>query len=226
MSILSNYRKVIYIGLGVLLGLAVAYIAYSYFKTQELRTTVQDQKSEIESLKRTSDSLLSKLRSDEKQLIEISEKLKGPVTIVEKVKGPTEESLWNEVLSKNTFYDVLDFIRSNDNKGTYHNEALSKLMELGQTGWLYAGRSSDNATYSKDQIARVIWRKNANDIRNNSTPKMGDIITLNGTQGRRTYSNFSPRERQNGIWQSSNNAYVSELKNEGPTALIIKIIYK
>lgn len=226
MSILTNYRKAIYIGLGILLGLAIAFIVFTLVNSQKLKTTIADQESEIVSLKQKSDSLLLKIRTDEQQLIEIANKLKDTLSTLEPVKGPTEESLWNKVRDQNSFESVLDFIRSKENKGSYQNDALSKLMELGKTGWLYAGRSSDNKSYSEDQIARVLWRKNDYDIQNNLTPKIGDLIMLSGTQGRRTYANSSPREGQNGIWQANTIAYVSEIKKEGATALIIKIIYE
>jgi hypothetical protein len=224
-------KKAIYMGLGVMLGLAIAYIVYSYIKTQELNEVVGNQKKEIESLKQESDSLLLKLRTADKRIEterdeNNNEDLKSVTEIKEKVDSSIEEVQWENALNKNSFEAITDFIMSEENKGTYQNDAISKLKELGQSGWLFAGRTNDNSTYSKDQVARVIWRNYGNDLKGNSTPKTGDIITLNGTQGRRTYSNSSPRDKQNGIWQTNNNAYVSEINKEGQTALIIKIIYK
>ena len=227
-SVFRN-NKVMYIGLGVLLGLALSYIAFSFFKTKELQSEVAKQTIEIESLRQHTDSITNELlparkaRSEkEKTVDEINKTMVVPKE-VENIKS-SEDTNWQDAVNENTFVTFIEYLSTNT-KSEYHSEAVSKLSELGAAGWLYVGRTSNNKKFSQDQIAEVIWRNNSDQNLSNMVPLPGDIVRLISPSARRTYSNFSPRDHQNGLWEKNKKAYVSEVKMEGPTAVIIKLIY-
>jgi len=229
MTVQSQNNKAIYIGLGILLGLALAYIGYSFFETKELKTTVENQKTEIDNLKRSTDSLATQLRSkadriDDENEIKNANKNDDNVNDGKQLKD-AELTAWNQALEANSFKSYMDFVTKDMNNETYNEKAVNKLMELGKSGWLYAGRTSDKLNYSEDQITEVVWRYKSNEDLKRSLPKKGDVVVLKEPLGRRIYSNFSPRTNQNGLWNADLKAYVKEVRMEGPTAVIIEVIY-
>ena len=137
-----------------------------------------------------------------------------------------EKTAWEKAKDRDTFDAYMAFIRSDDNRGQFHNEAVNALENKGKTGWLYVGRTNDDKTFSSDPVVSVIYRKNSS-ITNlsNDIPKVGDLIILNGSLGRRAYSRSSPRDTQTGLWNVEKKAYVSTIKMEGQSAIIAEIIF-
>ena len=221
--------KAIYIGLGILLGLAIAYIGYTYIQTNELNALVELQKKEITTLqndlKEQQDSLNSLNAKYHKQKAETNTSKKEEDLVVENTTSE-EDVLWDITKQANTFDAYINYLSHEKSKSSYLNEVNQQLNELGKKGWLYAGRTKDNISFSEDQIVEVIWRDSDDNSLRKAVPKIGDVLLLKTSTSRRTYSNYSPRENQNGAWEKDQKAYVIDVKMEGPTAVIIKIAYK
>lgn len=209
-------NKIIYIVLGIIIGLLTAISIYLYLETNDLRTLVKNQQVQIDSLK------------SEKPIIEsvLNESLEDSSILAEENKSESkEEMLWNTTQKINTFDAYLEFIKSDENSGVYQRKTKEQLFELGTSGWLYSGRTVMGEYYSDDQLVEVKWRKNVSSDLRNSLPKIGDIVILKSQDARRTYPDFLPRTKQNGIWPLGKSAYVIDTRMEGKTALIIKVVY-
>ena len=108
----------------------------------------------------------------------------------------------------------------------FNDQAFVALKKEKKTGWLFVGRTNDGKTFSMDAVVSVIYRKNSSiPALSNVIPKVGDLIILNGSLGRRAYSRSSPRDTQTGMWKVQKKAYVSTIKMEGQSAVIAQIIF-
>lgn len=209
-------NKIIYIVLGIIIGLLTAISIYFYIETHDLRTLVEIQQAQTDSLK----SLKPIIESVSNESVD-----DNLIQTEENKSKSKEEMLWNATQKINTFDAYLEFIKSDENSGVYQSKTIERLFALGTSGWLYSGRTDIGVEYSDDQLVEVLWRKNVSSEIQNSLPKIGDIVILKSQQARRTYPDFLPRTNQNGIWSIGKLAYVIDTRMEGKTAVIIKVVY-
>jgi hypothetical protein len=149
----------------------------------------------------------------------------------EDIKEPTEAELektaWEKVKESNNFDAYMDFIRSDDNRGVFHDEAVNALKRTGSSGWLFVGRTNDNETFSSDAVVSVIYRKNSSVTnQSNVIPKVGDLVTLNSDSPRNVYATSQVSKGGSPIatWKLDKKAYVQDIRKDG-TAYFIKVIY-
>lgn len=212
-------NRLVLIGFGVLLGLLFGLILYLFLENKKLKESVQNPINDLETVVQDTE-----VENGNKDSNEGNVDQKNNTSISE--EDSKERVLWKATTDINSFDGYLNFLRSPDNVGTYKQRCISKLSELGRSGWLYSGRTNDQSTYDEDQLVQVLWReRNAKNLER-SVPKIGDIVILKSKDARRTYPDFLPRTNQNGIWPLDNMAYVMDTKMEGSTALIIKVVYK
>ncbi len=221
----SNKSIFAYISIGVLIGLVLAYIGYSFTQTKDLKSTVETQQEKIATLEKESDSILNKQSStiSESQVQEeTAASNESPSTVTDSQSNISE---WSTVIEQHNFEGYLAFIKKHGSTHPKYDQAIHSLNQLGTRGWLYAGRTSDQTAYIEDQIVQTIWRPNSNNDVTKAVQQVGDIVRLISPTARRTYSNFTPRIEQNGVWQKEKEGYVFGVEIEGRTVVIIQVIY-
>lgn len=217
----ESTNRSLLIGFGIILGLLLATTLYLFFENRELNEVIQNNQNDFQSVDQDSSV------SNKNPTIENTNTKVDNVQDTSSTEVPSaEQALWLATKKINAFNGYLEFIKSEDNNGTYDQESITKLFELGNSGWLYSGRSSDDNRYTDDQMIEVVWRKDSDKNLRRALPKEGDIVQLISKQARRTYPDFLPRTNQNGIWPLGKMAYVIDARMEGNTALILKVVYE
>jgi len=214
-------NKSLLIGIGVVLGLLLATTLYLFFENRELNEVIQTKQNDAPSLDQ------DPIKSIENTTTENASTTDDTLEDESSTEASSaEQVLWQATKKINSFDGYLEYIKSADDDGTHNQESISKLLELGTLGWLYSGRTNGDGTYSDDQMAEVIWRKDYDKNLRRVLPKKGDIVSLTSKEARRTYPDFLPRDQQNGLWQLNSNAFVLDVRIEGKSAVILKVVYQ
>ena len=104
------------------------------------------------------------------------------------------------------------------------SEAVAKLKELGNKGWLYSARS-DGTKVTGDRLFEIKYRLKSSSLADDTFPKEGDIVKpLFSESSRRIYTLANPRNSVSGNWGKNELAYVLSVKMEN-TALILQIVH-
>ncbi|MDT8414065.1 MAG: toll/interleukin-1 receptor domain-containing protein [Flavobacteriaceae bacterium] len=135
-----------------------------------------------------------------------------------------DEEAWNTSVSVGSITALLDYYTNPQLLGNHREEALQKIKETGQKGWLYCGRfSGDKMTES---IFDLIWR--AQDFTQKDILKPNDVVMLKANESaRRTYRYADNRNTNNAnqtLIEKNKKMYILAVKKEG-NALIAHVIY-
>jgi len=207
----------VYSTFGIIISLLIITMILFFNKVDNLKNTIIDQQTQIDSLKSKG------MKSDSIQ-VNSSEEI-TPSSNQEDQSDSSEDLLWDTTKKIDTFDAYLEFIKSGSQNGNHQKNAIQRLFDLGTSGWLYSGRTANGEDYSDDILVEVIWRDNPSKDFDKSLPEIGDIVELKSQEARRTYPNFLPRTNQNGIWPLGKPAYVVDVRMEGKTAVILKVVY-
>lgn len=211
-------NKGIYSTFGIIISLLIITMILFFNKVDNLKTTIIDQQTQIDSLK-------SKNQTNE-SVQEESTREKTQISNQENQSETSEDLLWDTSKKIDTFDAYLEFIKSEGLEGKHKKNAIQRLFELGISGWMYSGRTENGEIYSNDQLVKVTWRNNSSQDLDDTLPELGDIVALKSQEARRTYPDFLPRSNQNGIWPLGKSAYVIDVRMEGKTAVILKVVYE
>ncbi|MBT8303310.1 MAG: hypothetical protein KJP09_02485, partial [Bacteroidia bacterium] len=211
-------NKGIYSTFGIIISLLIITMILFFNKVDNLKTTIIDQQTQIDSLK---------LKGEEGDSMQVSSSIDNTSNSnQENQSESSEDFLWDTTKKIDTFDAYLEFIKSEGQEGKHKKNAIQRLFELGISGWLYSGRSENGKYYSDDQLVKVTWRNNSSQDLDDTLPELGDIVALRSQEARRTYPDFLPRSNQNGIWPLGKSAYVIDVRMEGKTAVILKVVYE
>ncbi|MBU2527483.1 MAG: toll/interleukin-1 receptor domain-containing protein [Bacteroidetes bacterium] len=135
-----------------------------------------------------------------------------------------DDEFWNTSVSVGSVTALLDYYTNPQLLGNHREEALQKIKETGQKGWLYCGRFSGE--FMTESIFDLIWR--AQDFTQKDTLKPHDVVMLKTNESaRRTYRYADNRNSNNAnqtLVEKNKKMYILAVKKEGD-ALIVHVIY-
>ncbi len=135
-----------------------------------------------------------------------------------------DAAAWAQAEKENSFEGYLAYYQNDSIIGNYVDSALSKIEEVGKSGWIYVGRSN-GTDFTSERKARVVYREGESNLSESTHPIIGDLVLATFSEGSRgVYSRSTPRDNRVGNWPTNSIAYVQDTFIEGGT-LIIKIIY-
>ena len=207
--------RILYILFVVIIGGFMWYALQAENEIKEKDILISDQYKDLEktndALKVTNDSLIETKRS-----LNIS---------------MTPEEFWAETTKSNTVSSYFEYItygadiaRPKENI----DKALNNIIENGNKGWLWAGRTEDDIKFSESPdppAVNVIYKtKDTTQFSLNSVPKVGDILILK-IDSRKTYYSKDRTGASSGIWAMGLKAYVSRVEKEFKS-VIIEVYYQ
>lgn len=143
----------------------------------------------------------------------------------------TPEEFWDETTKSNTvssYFEYITFGADIERPKINIENAINKIVENGNKGWLWIGRTEDNNKFSETPdppAANVIYRTaDTTQFSLNSVPKVGDILNLK-IDSRKTYYNENRTGTSSGIWAMGLKGYVSKVEKEDKS-IIVEVYYQ
>lgn len=155
-------------------------------------------------------------------MVEAREKINKFSENIENVR--LDDLAWKAAVTASTVNAYLDYYTNPAVLGSHCEEALQKIKETGQKGWLYCGRFSGEMM--TESIFDLIWR--GEDFSAKDILKTKDIVMLKTNEStRRTYryaNNRNANNANNALIDKNKKMYVLAVEKEG-NALVVQIIY-
>ena len=208
--------RILYILFVVIIG---GFMIYALAKEKEISKKdilISDQYKDLEktnnALKVTNDSLIETKRS-----LNIS---------------MTPEEFWAETTKSNTvssYFEYITFGADIERPEANIDKAITKIIEDGNKGWLWVGRTEDNIKFSESPdppAANVVYRTaDTTSFSLNSVPKVGDILNLKINSRRTFHSQTNRTGTPSGIWAMGLKGYVSKVETEHKS-IIVEVYYQ
>lgn len=141
----------------------------------------------------------------------------------------TPEEFWEETTKSNTVSSYFQYITYGaDIARPNIDKAVKKIIEKGNKGWLWVGRTEDDIKFLElpdPPATNIIYRTaDTTQFSFKSVPKVGDILNLK-IDSRKTYYNTERTGTESGIWTMGLKAYVSKVEKED-TSVIVEVYYQ
>ena len=142
----------------------------------------------------------------------------------------TPVEFWEETTKSNTVSSYFQYITyGSDIARPNIDEAVKKILEKGNKGWLWVGRTEDDIKFLElpdPPAANIIFRTaDTTQFSFKSVPKVGDILNLK-IDSRNTYLYKNNRTGSpSGVWSMGLKAYVSKVEKEHNN-VIVEVYYQ
>jgi hypothetical protein len=135
-----------------------------------------------------------------------------------------DEDAWKSATIQASVTAFLEYFTNQAIVGSHREEALQKINEIGNKGWLYCGRFSGD--FMTESIFDLKWR--GEDFSPKDILKTHDVVMLKPNESaRKTYryaTNRNTNNANNELIGKNTKMYVLAVEKEG-NALIVQIIY-